>query len=276
MLYYERHLGDYARDTGHLSLLEHGVYGVLLDRYYSTEEPIPADQVYRIARARTKDEQAAVDTVLREFFTLADGVWRSARCDEEIAKIGERRQKAVDRARKGAEARWGDASSNADASEKDAPRMLEASSKHGASIVQALLADASLSPSSKKKQKKPEPADAEPGSPVSPKAGGKATGIDAWLAACEAAGEECIPAGDPIFRWAADAGIPVDYLELAWDYFVERHSGGKKRQADWRATFRNAVKLNWYKLWWLGADGTTGLTSAGLAAQRAKGAAVAA
>lgn len=276
MLYYERHLGDYARDTGHLSLLEHGVYGVLLDRYYSTEEPIPADQVYRIARARTKDEQAAVDSVLREFFTLADGVWRSARCDEEIAKIGERRQKAVDRARKGAEARWGDASSNADASDKDASRMLEASSKHGASIVQALLADASLSPSSKKKQKKPEPADAEPGPPASPKAGGKATGIDAWLAACEAAGEECIPAGDPIFRWAADAGIPVDYLELAWDYFVERHSGGKKRQADWRATFRNAVKLNWYKLWWLGADGTTGLTSAGLAAQRAKGAAVAA
>lgn len=26
MNYYERHLGDYARDTGHLSIMEHGVY----------------------------------------------------------------------------------------------------------------------------------------------------------------------------------------------------------------------------------------------------------
>jgi hypothetical protein len=32
MKFYQRHLGDYARDTAHLSLLEHGVYSVLLDR----------------------------------------------------------------------------------------------------------------------------------------------------------------------------------------------------------------------------------------------------
>ena len=36
MNYYERHLGDYARDTGHLSMLEHGAYSLLLDRYYAT------------------------------------------------------------------------------------------------------------------------------------------------------------------------------------------------------------------------------------------------
>ena len=61
MNYYERHLGDYAKDTGHLSMLEHGAYTLLLDRYYSTEEGIPADQVHRIARARTKEEKDAVD-----------------------------------------------------------------------------------------------------------------------------------------------------------------------------------------------------------------------
>lgn len=90
MHFYERHLGDYARDTGHLSLLEHGVYGVLLDRYYSTEEPIPAAQAYRIARARTDDERAAVDAVLAEFFVLDGDLWRSPRCDEEIARFRER------------------------------------------------------------------------------------------------------------------------------------------------------------------------------------------
>lgn len=84
MNYYERHLGDYARDTGHLSPLEHGVYTLLLDRYYATESPIPEDQAHRICRARSKDERDAVDTVLAEFFTLLDGAWHNARCDKEI------------------------------------------------------------------------------------------------------------------------------------------------------------------------------------------------
>lgn len=86
MNYWERHIGDYARDTAHLSLLEHGVYTLLLDRYYATEAPIPEDQAHRVARARSKEEKAAVDAVLSEFFTLAGGVWTNGRCDEEIEK----------------------------------------------------------------------------------------------------------------------------------------------------------------------------------------------
>lgn len=84
MNYYERHLGDYARDTGHLSMLEHGAYSLLLDRYYITERGIPAAQAHRIARARVQDELDAVDAVLAEFFTLNDGVWIQARADGEI------------------------------------------------------------------------------------------------------------------------------------------------------------------------------------------------
>lgn len=89
MNYYERHLGDYARDTAHLSLLEHGVYTLLLDRYYSTEAPIPIDQAHRIARARTREEKSAVDAVLSEFFAQSPEGWRNARCDAEIARYME-------------------------------------------------------------------------------------------------------------------------------------------------------------------------------------------
>lgn len=89
MNYYERHLGDYARDTAHLSLLEHGVYTLLLDRYYATEQPIPADQAHRVARARTRDEKAAVDAVLAEFFVLVDGAYRNKRADAVIAAYRE-------------------------------------------------------------------------------------------------------------------------------------------------------------------------------------------
>ena len=90
MNYWERHIGDYARDTGHLSIMEHGVYTILLDRYYATERPIPADQVHRLARARTDDERSAVDAVLGEFFFLDGNEWRHNRADEEIEKASAR------------------------------------------------------------------------------------------------------------------------------------------------------------------------------------------
>lgn len=93
MNYYEHHLGDYAKDTAHLTMLEHGAYRLLLDRYYGTEAGIPADQAHRIARARTREEKAAVDAVLGEFFTPAGGVWINKRADEEI--IRERKKQAA-------------------------------------------------------------------------------------------------------------------------------------------------------------------------------------
>src|SRR5688572_27127313 len=92
--YYERHLGDYARDTGHLSLLEHGVYTLLLDRYYASEQGIPEGQVYRVARARSEEERAAVDAVLNEFFQLTEGLWVQGRAEEEIERY---RRRQVDR-----------------------------------------------------------------------------------------------------------------------------------------------------------------------------------
>ena len=85
MNYYERHLGDYTRDTAHLSLLEHGVYTILLDRYYISEQGIPDDKKYRYARAHSKAERKAVDVVLDEFFHLENGVWKNGRAEEEIA-----------------------------------------------------------------------------------------------------------------------------------------------------------------------------------------------
>lgn len=105
MNYYERHLGDYAKDTGHLTLLEHGVYTILLDRYYGTEEGIPDDQAHRIARARTEEERQAVDSILREFFhkeQKPNGIcWVNKRADEEIAKALIRINAAHENGKKG-------------------------------------------------------------------------------------------------------------------------------------------------------------------------------
>ncbi len=101
MNYYERHLGDYAKDTGHLSLLEHGVYTLLLDRYYATEAGIPQDQVHRIARARTPEERAAVDAVLQDFFRIDGNLWVNGRVEEELEKAKVRISKARENGKKG-------------------------------------------------------------------------------------------------------------------------------------------------------------------------------
>jgi len=85
--HYPHHIGDYRKDTGHLSLLEHGAYRQLLDWYYLDEAPIPRETevVFRRLCARTDEEQKAVEIVLREFFQATEKGWTHGRCDEEIS-----------------------------------------------------------------------------------------------------------------------------------------------------------------------------------------------
>ena len=102
MNYYERHIGDYLKDTAHLSLLEHGIYGRLLDIYYTREEPIPEAQVMRLVGARSPEECSAVRDVLNEFFTRDGDLWRHTRCDKELSKYQDKQRKA----KASADARW--------------------------------------------------------------------------------------------------------------------------------------------------------------------------
>ena len=132
MNYYEHHLGDYMRDTAHLSMLEDGAYRRLLDAYYIREAPLPLStrEVFRLARAQSKQEREATETVLREFFTEGPDGWRHGRCDREITRFQDKQRKA----KASAEARWskppqqseGNANACADAmrahSEGNAPR----------------------------------------------------------------------------------------------------------------------------------------------------------
>ena len=82
-------------------MLEHGAYGLLLDRYYATEQGIPADQAHRLARAKSKDERAAVDAVLAEFFTLESGVYANGRADREVEKAQSKIKAAQENGKRG-------------------------------------------------------------------------------------------------------------------------------------------------------------------------------
>ncbi|MBO9766490.1 MULTISPECIES: helix-turn-helix domain-containing protein [Xanthomonas] len=73
--------------------------------------------------------------------------------------------------------------------------------------------------------------------------------FDSWNASL--GDEDAIRADDPVFAWADKAAIPEEFIELAWLSFADRYSGDAKRYADWRAVFRNAVRGNWQKIWFL-------------------------
>jgi uncharacterized protein YdaU (DUF1376 family) len=87
--YFELYPGDYLRDTGELSLCQHGAYLLMMASYYSTEDGLPSDKVslYRVTRAMTKEEQAATQYVADRFFVKGeDGRLRSARIEGDIEK----------------------------------------------------------------------------------------------------------------------------------------------------------------------------------------------
>ncbi|HFT6991381.1 MAG: hypothetical protein KH046_00725 [Stenotrophomonas maltophilia] len=92
--------------------------------------------------------------------------------------------------------------------------------------------------------------------------------FSAFVDACRAAGERPIRPDDPIFDFAEDAGIPREFVALAWREFAIRHRDSGKLQKDWRAHFRDAVRRNWFKLWWCPNGGGCELTTAGVQVKR--------
>ena len=104
MHYYSHNIGDYRKDTGHLSLLEHGVYRQLLDTCYLSEKPLNLDhaELMRTHCARTADEMRAVETVLKDFFVSTPEGYIHKRCDIEIEAFHSK----SDSARESAKARW--------------------------------------------------------------------------------------------------------------------------------------------------------------------------
>lgn len=103
MNYYPHHIGDYCRSTSHLRLQEHGVYRLLLDIYYLTEQPLPSDiaVICRKLSARTRDEKKTVDTILNEFFELTEAGWIQQRCDREIKTYQSKAEVARENGKRG-------------------------------------------------------------------------------------------------------------------------------------------------------------------------------
>lgn len=100
-------VGDYLSATGNLSQGQHGAYVLLILHYWKTG-PLPSDfqQLFNIARARTRTEKENVRQIVSQYFTLTDKVFRNTRLDKELLKFTEIQQKRSDAGLKGSSARW--------------------------------------------------------------------------------------------------------------------------------------------------------------------------
>ena len=249
MNYYKRHLGDYAKDTGHLTALEHGVYTLLLDWYYANERPIPDSLTVRIARGNPEETQ----TVLSEFFNKTDEGWVHHYADRVIAEYN-------------AKAERNRASGLLGGRPKKTQTVSEANPKETLATSHKPLA------SKEDQEHAPADADAPPADPKPKRPKRAEVTLTAFSEQCREAGEEVIPGDDPVFTYAQTVGLPTEYVALAWAWFKGRYGPGGdsagKRYADWRAAFRNAVKGNWPKYWAVAPTGEVYLTATGKLAQR--------
>ena len=107
-----------------------------------------------------------------------------------------------------------------------------------------------------------------PPPPVSGKPKREQTTLAVYLEACKAAGIKPVPDDHHVKAWATDAGISTEMLQIAWVQFRERYLTDEKakgkRYKDWPGHFANAVKANWFKLWFMGDDNRPAWSSIGL------------
>lgn len=107
------YVGDYLKDTTRLTTLQHGAYMLLIMDYWSNG-PIPDDDenLAQITRMQLKDWKK-IRPIIEKLFKQRNGFWYHKRIDEEIQEAKERTENASQKAKKAAEARWGnDASRN--------------------------------------------------------------------------------------------------------------------------------------------------------------------
>ena len=96
---YPFHIGDYIKDTAHLTNGQDLAFRRLLDLYYDTESPIRNETQWVATRLRVVLED--VEFVLKEYFQLTESGWINLRADEEIAAYHERAEKNRRNGKKG-------------------------------------------------------------------------------------------------------------------------------------------------------------------------------
>jgi hypothetical protein len=98
------------------------------------------------------------------------------------------------------------------------------------------------------------------------------TTLQTFLDGCRDRNERPIREYHSLWAYAEQAGLPQDFVALAWVEFCRRFmtggTGSAKKYRDWRAAFRKYVEGNYLKLWAIDPKGEYFLTAQGKQAQK--------
>jgi phage replication O-like protein O len=83
-----------------------------------------------------------------------------------------------------------------------------------------------------------------------------------WLQNCKQEGVDPILSDNPVFDYAEKMGISVEYVRLCWLEFKRKYADSTKSYVLWPKHFDNAVRENWYGIWFE-KDGGWQLTTRG-------------
>lgn len=281
MNYYQHHIGDFDRATRHLTRIERSIYRDLIDLYYDTEHALTLDIAALCRRivARTEEEKSAVLAVLDEFFLETPNGWFHDRCEEELEAYRKSKSQA---------SAAGKASAAARAERRQAamalPTGAERRSNTKSTTVQRPFNDrltedqrtdnelpTNQEPITNNQNKPPHTPQGGIGAAEPKPRKSRGIALKTFLADCKAKDERPIRDYEPLWKYTRTAGLPDDFVALAWVEFCRRFGAGgvkeSKTQIDWRKTFRNYVESNYLKLWAIGPDGTYFLTTQGKQAE---------
>lgn len=101
MHYYQFNIGDYAKDTRHLSNTEDLAYRRLIDLYYDTEQRLTKDIAKLSRLINMRENQDDVATVLEDFFKETEEGYEHSRIEHEIANYHAKADAARSNGKKG-------------------------------------------------------------------------------------------------------------------------------------------------------------------------------
>lgn len=99
---------------------------------------------------------------------------------------------------------------------------------------------------------------------IPPQASKKIT-FKAWLALLKTKNEKPVSDYKPVWDYVAATGLSEEWVHIAWVQFSDRYldaNNSRKRYIDWRQVFLNAIKGNWFRLWYF-KDGVAYLSTVG-------------
>lgn len=83
-----------------------------------------------------------------------------------------------------------------------------------------------------------------------------------WIEDCRQEQRKPIPDEDPIWSYAKEVRLPVEFIRYCWLEFQRKYANASKGYKNWNQHFANAIRENWYGVWF-DKEGAWQLTTRG-------------